>query len=405
MKKIQSTAKRIIMLVLLIMFILPMIHQTTTHAAEKITHNFYEIPVTVGEHSDWPLSGILTMPKTASTDRPVPAVILVHGSGPSDLNGNAPLFHPDIRPFYDLANFLSAHDIAVLRYDNRNFAHGVHMAANYGATFTVIQETVAPALYAAELLRNDPRISYVYLLGLSLGGMVAPRIHAIGGDFDGIILMAASSRDPREISMTQNLLAFEIAEEQIKLQTAQMLMLAEMGDVDLLQTLLGLPPETTQDEIIVFIHMIYENAMTELTQIPKQLETTQKLFDSISYMSTAKAQSVLVDPNIGMYAYYWLDIINHSFELYIDAVDVPMLIMQGLNDFTILADIDFARLQNRLYERENVRFRLYHGLNHLFMPSSATNIQESFQEYAFPAQMSVHVLRDIADWIHMNTVS
>ena len=37
--------------------------------------------IVVGEGSDYPLNGLLTLPETSG---PVPGAVLVHGSGPSD---------------------------------------------------------------------------------------------------------------------------------------------------------------------------------------------------------------------------------------------------------------------------------------------------------------------------------
>ena len=144
--------------------------------------------VTVGAGTPWALDGRLTLPFEASTDNPVPAVVLVHGSGPSDMNGTS----YGERVLFDIADYLSANGVAVIRYDKRTFTHGEKMAREFGGSLTVWEETVEDAILAAELLRADSRIGKVYMLGHSLGGSLAPRIHASGGDFDGLILFAGS---------------------------------------------------------------------------------------------------------------------------------------------------------------------------------------------------------------------
>ena len=40
--------------------------------------------ITVGEGTKYPLAGMLTLPDDLS--RPAPAVVMVHGSGPSDMD-------------------------------------------------------------------------------------------------------------------------------------------------------------------------------------------------------------------------------------------------------------------------------------------------------------------------------
>jgi hypothetical protein len=99
---------------------------------------------------------------------------------------------------------------------------------------------------------------------------------------------------------------------------------------------------------------------------------------------------------------YFNDLINNPFESYLTYISVPMLVMQGANDFQVLADTDFVLLRELLGDRDDVTFKLYEGLDHLFMPSSATNIIEHRdQMVAHPVGTSVdgQVLRDIAEWI------
>ena len=69
-----------------------------------------EEAIQVGE-APWELPGLLTLPENAQG--PLPAVVLVQGSGPSDRNESVGA----VKPFYDLAQALAAQGIAVVRYD------------------------------------------------------------------------------------------------------------------------------------------------------------------------------------------------------------------------------------------------------------------------------------------------
>ena len=53
--------------------------------------------ITVGEGTEYPLNGLLTLPDDLSG--PVPAVVMVHGSGPSDMDERV----MKLTPFKDLA--------------------------------------------------------------------------------------------------------------------------------------------------------------------------------------------------------------------------------------------------------------------------------------------------------------
>ena len=76
---------------------------------------YKESEVTVGT-GQWALPATLTMPVAPG---PVPAVVLVHGSGPGDRDATV----GQIKQFKDLALGLASRGIAVLRYDKRTRVH------------------------------------------------------------------------------------------------------------------------------------------------------------------------------------------------------------------------------------------------------------------------------------------
>ena len=87
---------------------------------------------------------------------------------------------------------LASRGIAVLRYDKRTKAHGANLPADIGLD----EEVVLDALSALEVARNRPEIdsNRVFLLGHSLGGMMAPEIGLRDGRLAGIAILAAPSR-------------------------------------------------------------------------------------------------------------------------------------------------------------------------------------------------------------------
>ncbi len=154
--------------------------------------------IVLGAETNYPLNGILAIPDI--TNGLLPAVVLVHGSGPSNMDEKV----GNITPFKDLAQGLSEQGIAVLRYDKRTFVYGKQMKTQIG--LSVREETIEDAILATDFLRKDIRVdsNKVFILGHSMGGMLAPRIDAEGGDFAGIIVMAGSPRKLEEIIMDQN---------------------------------------------------------------------------------------------------------------------------------------------------------------------------------------------------------
>lgn len=152
--------------------------------------------IIVGEGTEYPLNGLLTLPD--SIDQKVPAVVLVHGSGASSMDEKV----YKLTPFKDLAEGLAERGIASIRYDKRSFVYGRKMRKQL---ITVREETIDDAVLAAKLLRQDPRIDpdRIFIVGHSMGAMLAPRIDADGGDFRGLVLMAGTPFRLEEIVVRQ----------------------------------------------------------------------------------------------------------------------------------------------------------------------------------------------------------
>ena len=129
---------------------------------------YIEEAVTLREGEEDATSGLLTLPEG---EGPFPAVVMVHGSGPSDMDESAYA----CAPFRDLAHGLARLGVASIRYDKYTYAHPENCLR---ADFTVDDEYTRDALDAAKLLMEDARIGDIYLLGHSQGAMLAPRIMA-----------------------------------------------------------------------------------------------------------------------------------------------------------------------------------------------------------------------------------
>ncbi|MFA6945780.1 MAG: dienelactone hydrolase, partial [Pedobacter sp.] len=116
------------------------------------------------------MAGIFTSPKNTVN---FPVVIMVHGSGPSDMDETV---GPN-KPFKDLAAGLAAKGIGSIRYVKRSMVY----PRAFNSSFTVKEEVTEDALTAIALAGTLPGVnkSQIYLLGHSLGGMLAPRIAAL----------------------------------------------------------------------------------------------------------------------------------------------------------------------------------------------------------------------------------
>lgn len=301
--------------------------------------------IIIGKDTKYPLKGLLTLPD--NTEKPVPAVVLVHGSGSSNMDEKV----GKLTPFKDLAEGLAKHGIACVRYNKRSFSYGLKMVMNKKAVITVKEETIDDAIMAAQLAKNDSRIApdKVFIIGHSMGGMLAPRIDAEGGDFRGLILMAGSP---------------------LRLEEIMLIQLAEQ-----------------MDEMKGFTKKI----------LSKQLDKYTTLFEGLYEMSDEQAKSKKMGG--GTTLYYFKEMGQPDVEYHLNNTNKPMLIMQGEKDFQVRAGRDFAEYQRILAGRDNVTFKLYPGLSHAFVPATYENISMAKKEYSIEKHIGDDVISDIAQWI------
>ena len=306
-----------------------------------------ENKITLGEGTKYPLSGILTLPDSVTI--PVPAVVFVHGSGSSNMDERV----GKLTPFRDLAHGLAQHGIASVRYDKRSFAHGRKLLKEE-KIITVKEETIDDALLATELLRKDPRIDSqrIFIVGHSMGAMLAPRIDAEGGNYRGLILLAGSPRKLEEILIDQN---YDVLSQVNKM----------------LQWILK-----------------------------KQIKKLENTFQSLYMLSDEEAKHKSFTG--GTTLYYFKEMGEHPAPSYLANLTKPILILQGEKDFQATVARDFRAYQNLLQGQENVSFQLYPNLNHAFVPSIHGNIMKAKQEYGVEQHIGADVISDIAHWINEN---
>lgn len=301
--------------------------------------------IIVGEGSKYPLKGMLTLPKNAT--EPVPAVVFVHGSGSSNMDEKV----YKLTPFKDLAEGLARHGIASIRYDKRSHAHGLKMIRDKSQPMTVKQETIEDAILATEMLKQDPRIDKdkIFIIGHSMGAMLAPRIDAEGGDYRGLIMMAGT---PRRLEL--------IMEEQLEASFAEMRK---------------------------FTRFFAEKSTRKIL----------KKFDGIYEMSDEEAMRLKIGG--GTTVYYFKEMGEPPVSYYLEKAQKPMLIMQGGKDCQVKVVEDFGAYKEILKDREDVTFKLYDNLNHAFVPAIYNSILKVKQEFSVERHIGEEVIADIAKWI------
>jgi len=283
------------------------------------------------EGEDSPLDAILTLPK--SSGKP-PVVVMIQGSGPSDKDETIGAN----KPFADIAHGLAQRGVASFRFDKRTFAY----PDEFSGDPTIQGEVLTDAANAIKQLKSDKSLGNIYILGHSLGGMLAPKIAQDNPDVAGIIILAGTPRGLEDIMYDQNMAALETA-----------------------------------------------------SLLPSEKEDTAKTLEE--YVAAIKELKEGDDATIfGVPASYWISLNEIDTPSIAGKLHIPIFILQGDADFQVSVENDYNKWRELLDGKENVSFKLYSGLNHLFMPSDGTM---DASEYEKASIVDPQVIEDIATFI------
>jgi pimeloyl-ACP methyl ester carboxylesterase len=142
----------------------------------------------------------LTMPVLAN--RSLPAILLIHGAGPADKDH---FFPPDIRPFKQIAEYLSERGFVVLRYDKRAFGANstiVDPDMRYNLT---IDDLISDANKTLHVLRDQPEVDKdnISVLGVSQGSWIATGIAAGNPLVKNVLLLSTAAEKLGDIIHTE----------------------------------------------------------------------------------------------------------------------------------------------------------------------------------------------------------
>ena len=294
----------------------------------------------------WQLPGVLTLPNVRGA---VPAVVLVQGSGPHDQDET---IGPS-KPFKDLAWGLATQHIAVLRYVKRTRQYGANSKGD--APFTVKDEVTDDAIAAVELLSKMPEIDKkrIYVLGHSLGGMLAPRIASQDPQVAGLVIMAGNTRPLEQLVI-----------EQIKY-------IASLTS-----------PPTPENQ--------------------KQIERAEAIASQVESPNLKPGETVdfFGSPIPGS---YFIDLRSYDPVKVAAGLKVPILVLQGGRDYQVTS-ADFDLWKKALASDPRVTFKFYPSYTHLFNAGAGSG-PPSPLDYEKPGHVSEDVIADIAKWIKGNAAS
>lgn len=309
------------------------------------------------------LSGTLSLPKKKGK---FPAVILVSGSGPQNRNEEL-LNH---KPFLVLADYLTRHGIAVLRYDDRGVGKsgGVFDGST---TSNFAYDAQAAFSYLKTLKKVNPK--RIGIIGHSEGGMIAPMVACADSSVKFIVLLAGPGIPIDQLMLKQTEVSARfsgVSEEEIKVSLE---LNRKFYDI-----LLHEPIDSLAKVKIEKIVQDHSNSMPS--------EIAEEIKKDLPQLT-----STMLSP---WFRYF----INFNPEHYLRQINCPVLAINGIKDSQVSAIENLAGIRKSVKEtnNKNVYTYLMPDLNHLMQHcntgavSEYIGIEETFSE---------EVMKIIADWI------
>lgn len=336
--------------------------------------------------------GELTYP--ADADGPVPAVILVHGSGLVDMDhavvtvdymtGRQQILSTN---FADIAEFLSASGYAVLRY-NKRYVNGPGDGDYLRYSTQVTLQTMADDVRTViEFAKGHPAVdsSRLYLYGWSEGSTVAAHVAAEESGLAGLILQT-----PVVLPWRENF-AFQMYEVGVPFLRSR-LPSGLLTDSDLFPLLLGEGGVVAKsilnyivDPVAAQLGRITLNAALDIDQ-DGALSIDREIVPSLGF---------ILDSAFGEMGYFRIYADDVALPVLSDQVDrlkLPVLILQGAHDANTPAygaEELAAALQAAGVD---VTFHLYEGLGH------SLGLAESLLADNF-APIAAQPLQDLLAWL------
>ncbi|MEM1094321.1 MAG: alpha/beta hydrolase [Bacteroidota bacterium] len=268
---------------------------------------------------DGTLHGTLLVPDNASA--PMPVVLIIAGSGPTDRDGNtnAPTMKSANNSLKFVAEALAEAGIASLRYDKRGVA--ASMAAGLSEADLRFDRYAQDAALWLAMLNDDDRFSTVTVLGHSEGALVG-LVAMDGQAADGYVSLAGPGRPARAVIDGQ------------------------LGN--------QLPP----------------NLMAQATDIMDAIERGEVVTDVPDVLQS------LFRPSVQPYMTSWF---AHDPAAKIGALSVPALIVQGTTDVQVPASD--AELLHKA--QPDAKLHMVEGMNHVLKDVSGT-LQQQLPSYSNP---------------------
>lgn len=273
---------------------------------------------------------------TTKTEDELTIVVMVHGSGPNDMDES---MGPN-KIFKDLAYGLANQGISSIRYNKRSYDYPTEMT-KYINSITIDQLVVDDAVNAIELAKEFGA-KKVILIGHSLGGHMAPKI-AEKAKLSGVITLAGNASPLSELILPQ------------------------------------------------YEYLMLNDPETQITEIAlNTLNFQLNKLNSGDYDSTTVGAML----PLGLPGSFWFSLKDYKPTELAKKQDQPYLILNGERDYQVTEKEAKKWKNGNKYKASKTI--IYPKLNHLFYAGEGILLPS---EYEQEAHFDERVLNDIAQWI------
>ena len=275
----------------------------------------------------------------ADTNNQKKLVILIHGSGPNDRDETI----LDNKPFKDIAEGLLHHGISSYRFDKRTM---VAPLLCIGPDFNIDDEVTNDVVNIIQYFhKNDTfKLYQIYIIGHSLGALMAPRIALkAGNQLSGVVMLAAPGRSLDKLLLEQ------------------------------------------------YEYLDSLNPTKEMNAEVKKVKKQINYLNSANFNLSSPKDSLPLNAD----AAYWKSLKDYDQIRTIEKVHIPVLILQGEKDYQVTMK-DYSLWQKATKNNPKVSMKSYATLNHAFMENKGIPGPAS---YSIKQTIPSLVIKEIALWI------
>ena len=308
------------------------------------------------------LAATLTLPKS---DRPVPAVVLISGSGPQDRDESI----AGHKPFLVLADYLTRRGIAVLRADDRGV--GGSTGDPWSATTeAVAHDALAGVAYLKGRSEIDPQ--RIALIGHSEGANAASLAASRSTDVSVVVLLAGTG---------------VVGEEIILLQGELIAKSAGANPLDIAAA------KAANRQITTILKNESDPAAAE-KQIRDILEQLAKLSPTPAEVAQAQLDAQIQTVLTPWFRFF----VTYDPQPALRALRCPVLVLNGEKDLQVDPQQNLPPIEAALQQGGNTDYTIKQlpGLNHLFQTCETGALSEYAQ---IDETLSPIMLELLATWL------